>query len=164
MIPETMIPQAPFYQALLAGAVFCFVLAVAGGLLTKLTPWYDALRKPFWKPPDWAFGPIWTLVFICLTLAIAYAWESASANQRVTMLWALGINGVLNIMWSGIFFVMKNPTLAFAELVLFWISIAVLIFILGSSSRTAGFLLLPYVLWVTTAGFLNFQIVRLNRT
>jgi translocator protein len=158
-----VIPETPFYQALLAGAAFCIVLAVAGGLLTKLTPWYDALRKPSWKPPDWAFGPIWTLVFVCLTLAIAYAWEAASADQRMAMLWALGVNGILNIVWSGIFFVMKNPSLAFAELVVFWISIAVLMFVLGNISRTAGFLLLPYICWVTAAGVLNFQIVRLNR-
>ena len=158
-----MMPETPFYQALLAGAAFCVVLAVAGGLLTKLTPWYDALRKPSWKPPDWAFGPIWTLVFICLTLAIAYAWEAASAGQRVTMLWALGINGALNIAWSGIFFVMKNPPLAFAELVVFWLSIAALVLVFGNMSRTAGLLLLPYILWVTAAGVLNLQIVRLNR-
>jgi tryptophan-rich sensory protein len=158
-----MMPATPFYQAMLAGAAFCTVMAVSGGLLTQLTPWYDALRKPSWKPPDWAFGPIWTCVFICLTLAIAYAWDAASTNQRIAMLWALGINGVLNVIWSGIFFVLKNPALAFAELLVFWISIAVLVIIMGSISRTAGVLLLPYILWVSAAGVLNFQIVRLNR-
>ncbi len=158
-----MMPTTPFYQALLAGAVFCVVLAIAGGLLTKLSPWYYALKQPAWKPPDWAFGPIWTLVFICLTIAIAYAWESATSFQRSTMLWALAANALLNVAWSALFFVMKKPALALAELVLFWLSIAVLILVLGNSSRTAAFLLLPYIGWVTIAGLLNFTIVRLNR-
>jgi translocator protein len=155
--------MSPFTQVLLVGAAFCIVLAVAGGLLTKLTPWYDALRKPTWKPPDWSFGPIWTIVFGLLTLAIAYAWTSADAGQRTMMVWVLAINGILNIAWSGIFFVMKNPSLAFAELVAFWLSIVAVIYVLGSISTTAGLLLIPYLAWVTAAGLLNFQIIRLNR-
>lgn len=156
--------MSDFTTALIAGAVFCIVLAIAGGVLTRLTPWYDALRKPSWKPPDWAFGPIWTLVFVCLTFAIAYAWSAADASQRPLMLWALAVNAALNIAWSGIFFVMKNPLLAMLELVIFWISIVALIYVLGSVSRTAALLLLPYICWVTAAGLLNFQIVKLNRT
>jgi translocator protein len=159
-----MMPETAFFQALLFGAIFCVVLAVAGGLLTRLTPWYHALRKPPWKPPDWSFGPIWTLVFICLSFAIAHAWDAATPAQRETMLWALAANGVLNIAWSAIFFVMKNPALALIELVVFWFSIAALVVVLGSVSRVSAILLLPYIGWVTAAGVLNFQIVRLNRT
>lgn len=158
-----MIELTSFWRAALAGAGFCVVLGLAGGLLTRIGPWYHALRKPSWKPPDWAFGPIWTFVFICLTAAIAYAWDVADAGQRSTMLWALAINGVLNIAWSGIFFMMRRPALAFVELVVFWISIAALVFVLGGISRTAGLLLAPYLAWVTAAGVLNFQIVRLNK-
>ena len=158
-----MIPQSPFTQALVGGVLFCIVLGVVGGLLTQLSPWYYALRQPRWKPPDWAFGPVWTTVFICLTAAIAYAWDGASTGQRATMLWVLAINGALNIAWTGIFFVMKKPALAFVELVFFWISIAALIYVLGGASRTAGYLLLPYIGWVTIAGLLNFQIIGLNR-
>lgn len=158
-----MIPESPFSAGLAGGAVFCVVLAVAGGLLTRLSPWYHALRKPPWKPPDWSFGPIWTTVFICLTLAIAYAWEAASGPQRTFLLAALAINGVLNIAWSGIFFVMRNPSLAFAELVLFWVSILGVIIVMGGISRTSVLLTLPYITWVSLAGVLNYQIVRLNR-
>jgi translocator protein len=139
------------------------VLAVAGGLLTRLTPWYDALRKPSWKPPDWSFGPIWTIVFGLMTFAIAYAWTAGDASQRRLMILVLAINGILNIAWSGIFFVMKNPSLAFAELVAFWLSIVAVIIVMGSISTTAGVLLIPYLAWVTAAGLLNYQIVRLNR-
>jgi translocator protein len=159
-----MMPTTPFYQGLMGGILLCVVMGVAGGMLTKMSPWYYALRQPGWKPPDWAFGPIWTVVFICLSLAIAYAWDAADTTQRTLMLAALAINAVLNIAWSGIFFVMKNPSLAFAELILFWLSIAALIWIFGGVSRTAALLLLPYILWVTTAGVLNYSIIGLNRT
>jgi translocator protein len=158
-----MIPETAFTQALLGGVIFCIVLGVAGGRLTKLGPWYYALRQPSWKPPDWAFGLIWTFVFICLTLATAYAWDAASLGQRTAMIWSLAINGILNVAWSGIFFFMQKPALAFIELVIFWFSIVVLVFVLGSASGTAAVLLLPYLLWVTIAGVLNFQIVRMNK-
>jgi translocator protein len=157
-----MMPTTPFYQALLGGVLFCIVLGIAGGMLTKLSPWYFALKQPAWKPPDWAFGPIWTTVFICLTFAIAYAWDASDADQRRTILWVVAINGILNILWSGIFFVMQKPALAFVELIFFWLSIVALIYVLGGASRTSALLLLPYICWVTTAGVLNFQIVRMN--
>jgi translocator protein len=152
-----------YAQGLIGGSMFCLVLAVAGGLLTKLTPWYDALLKPSWKPPDWSFGPIWLVVFSLLAGAIGHAWSGADAAQKSLMLWVLAINGILNIAWSGIFFVMKNPPLAFAELVAFWLSIVAVIYVLGNISSIAGLLLLPYLAWVTAAGLLNYQIVRLNR-
>jgi translocator protein len=159
-----MIPTSPFYQALLGGAAFCVVLAVAGGVLTNLSPWYYTLRQPPWKPPDWAFGAIWTVVFICYTIAIAYAWAASTAPLRSTILWAIAINGVLNVAWSAIFFTLKKPGLALAEVVIFWFSILALIYILGGVSQIALLLLLPYILWVTIASILNFEIVRLNRT
>lgn len=157
-----MIPTTAFYQALLGGVLFCTVLGIAGGLLTKLSPWYYALRQPSWKPPDWAFGPVWTSIFICLSFAIAYAWDAGNSAQRAYIVGAIVANGVLNATWSAIFFTFQKPTLALLELLIFWFSILVLIYVLGSVSRISLYLLLPYITWVTIAGVLNYQIVRLN--
>jgi translocator protein len=159
-----VIPESAFYQGLFGGVLFCIVLGVAGGLLTRMSPWYYGLRQPGWKPPDWSFGPIWTIVFAFICFAIAYAWDAANAGQRSLLLTALAINGILNIAWSGVFFMMKNAKLAFAELVVFWLSIVFLILVAGSITTPAGLLMLPYLVWVTTAGVLNFQIVKLNPT
>lgn len=157
-----MIPTTVFYQALLGGALFCTVLAIAGGVLTKLSPWYYALKQPSWKPPDWAFGPVWTIIFICLSFAIAYAWDASDTTQRTYILWAVLVNGVLNMAWSMIFFTLQKPTYALLELIIFWLSIVLLIYVLGGASRISLYLLFPYIIWVTTAGVLNYQIVRMN--
>jgi translocator protein len=155
-------PESAFTQGLLGGAVFCIIMGIAGGMLTRLSPWYYDLVQPKWKPPDWSFGPVWTLVFGFICFAIAYAWDAADANQRILFLIALAINGILNIAWSGVFFVMKNPKLAFIELVLFWISIVFLIWVASSISQTAALLFVPYIIWVTIAGALNFHVMKLN--
>ena len=100
---------------------------------------------------------------MCLSFAIAYAWEAGNAEQRGVMLWALAINGILNIAWSAIFFTFQKPLIAFVELVFFWLSIVGLIIVFGGISKMSLILLLPYITWVTTAGVLNFNIVSLNR-
>jgi tryptophan-rich sensory protein len=157
-----MMPESPFYQGLLGGAVFSVVLAVAGGLLTRLSTWYYALKKPWWKPPDWAFGPIWTVILALVALSVAYTWEAADAQERKLIVTALAANGILHVAWSGIFFALKDVVLAFLELLVFWLSIVALIWVFGSISRTAAILLLPYLAWVSAAGLLNYQIMRLN--
>lgn len=156
-------PDDPFYQALLFGGIGCVIVAVAGGLLTPMSEWYYNLRKPAWKPPDWAFGPIWTVVFTCIAFAIAYAWSAAGAPQRTMIVIALVVNAAFNVSWSPIFFMMRRPDLAMIELMFFWVSILVLIFVLGSVSSIAALLLLPYITWVTAAGLLNYRILQLNR-
>jgi translocator protein len=158
-----LIPDDPFYAALLWGGIACVLAAVAGGLLTRLTPWYFNLRKPSWKPPDWAFGPIWTGIFILIALAIAFAWAAASPEWQPRILIALAVNLVLNISWSAFFFTMQRPDLAMIELVAFWISIVALIYVFAQASALAAILLLPYLAWVTAAGFLNYRILELNR-
>lgn len=144
-------------------AAVAIVVAIAGAVLTEIGPWYDGLKKPGWKPPDWAFGPVWTTIFVLTVIATALAWQAAGeSGARPLIFWALAINAILNIAWSGIFFKMRRPDWALREVVLLWFSILSLILVLGSASFTAGLLLVPYILWVSTAAFLNLRIVQLN--
>lgn len=139
------------------------VVAIAGAVLTETGAWYDALKKPAWKPPDWAFGPVWTTIFVLAVIATALAWDAAAGTgARPLIFWALAINAVLNIAWSGIFFKLRRPDWALREVVLLWFSILSLILVLGSVSTLAGVLLVPYLLWVSTATFLNLRIVQMN--
>lgn len=144
-------------------ATGAIVVAGLGGLATDIGPWYRALEKPWWQPPDLAFGPVWTLIFTLTAAAAVLAWRGARTSaQRTAIVLAFAANGVLNVFWSVLFFTVKRPDWALGEVVFLWASIVVLIVVAGRSSRTASLLLLPYLAWVSFAAVLNLAIVRLN--
>jgi benzodiazapine receptor len=148
---------------IIVAAIAALGVAFLGGTITDLGPWYQALRKPDWTPPGPAFGTIWTVVFTFTALAGVTAWRnSTSTRSSDTLIGLFALNGFLNIMWSLIFFRVQRPDLAFGELLLLWLSIAVLVIACGRRSRTAGLLMLPYLAWVTVAGALNWQVIALN--
>ncbi|QFT78632.1 TspO/MBR family protein [Erythrobacter sp. THAF29] len=139
------------------------IVATLGATVTDLGPWYQSLAKPDWTPPDGLFPIIWTLVFALITVSGVTAWRAAPdrpAAQWVISLFAL--NAFLNITWSLLFFRLQRPDLAMAELVVLWLSIALLIFYCKRFSKLAAWLLVPYLIWVTVAGALNWSVVQLN--
>ena len=143
---------------------FLVVFAVAGigGAATDIGPWYFNLIKPAWQPPDWAFGPIWTLIYITTGIASVRAWRLGDERQRSNFLLALLINCVLNVLWSVLFFKMQRPDVALIEVVVFWLSIVQLILLPLRYSPRSSLLMLPYLAWVSVAAYLNLTIVRLN--
>lgn len=148
---------------ILAGAAAATAIAITGALVTELGPWYYGLRQPPWKPPDWLFGPAWTLIFACTALAGILAWQRAPHRAaRTRMIWLFAINAGLNVLWSVLFFRLQRPDWALVEVAFLWLSIVVLIWIPGSYSRAASWLLVPYLAWVTFAALLNFAVVQLN--
>jgi tryptophan-rich sensory protein len=146
--------------------LIAFLLAIAvggiGGAVTEIGTWYTSLIKPSWQPPDWAFGPIWTLIYITTGIAGVRAWRLGDARQRRMFLIALLINCVLNVVWSLLFFKMQRPDLALIEVVALWLSIVPLIVLPLRYSPRSSLLLLPYLAWVSVAAYLNLTIVRLN--
>jgi benzodiazapine receptor len=140
------------------------VVALIGGLMTDVGPWYENLRFPRLRPPNWLFGPAWTVIFILIAASGVVAWESAenpAARFRLVVLFL--INGVLNLLWSPLFFKLRRPDWALYELLVFWISILVLIVAVAQVSSFAAWLLAPYLAWVTFAGWLNWRVVELNK-
>jgi tryptophan-rich sensory protein len=147
----------------LVAAAGVTVVAVAGALLTELGPWYYALKKPSWQPPDWLFGPAWTTIFICEATAAVLAWHVLHGSPAMLLLIALlVINGGLNILWSLFFFKWRRPDRAQIEVGFLWLSILAPMIVLFITVGWAWVLLLPYLLWVSFAAFLNYTIVRLN--
>ena len=146
-------------------ATVCVTLvAVVGGLMTEIGAWYEGLRFPSWRPPNWLFGPAWTLIFLLIVTASVIAWERAPDDaSRRWLLILLAINGVLNVLWSPLFFKLRRPDWALIELLPFWVSILALLIHIGRVSTLAGCLIAPYLAWVTFAGFLNWRIVQLNK-
>ncbi|MFO1394588.1 MAG: TspO/MBR family protein [Steroidobacteraceae bacterium] len=143
--------------------VIATAVAATGAALTSLGPWYRELVKPAWQPPDWLFGPAWTLIFALCALAGAGTWRRAGdADARRRLLTAFAVNGVLNVTWSALFFRVQRPAWALVEVVLLWASIVVLIRVCAAVWRPAAWLLAPYLAWVSFASVLNAAIVRLN--
>lgn len=153
--------QSLFRLAL--SVVLSYATAGIGGALTELGPWYFSLRQPEWKPPDVAFGVIWTLIFTLCAVSAWLAWQasdSAAKRRRVAVLF--GLNAALNIFWSALYFKLQRPDWALMEVVFLWFSIVCLVVGLWRLSRWASLLLLPYFFWVSIASVLNLQTVVLN--
>ena len=142
--------------------LIALVVELLGGWLTVLGAWYENLRKPSWQPPGWLFGPAWTLLFILIAISAGLAWTQSPLEARPALLILFGVNAALNIAWSALFFRAQRPDLAFVEVIVFWTSIFALILAIWPHSQTAALLLLPYLAWVSFAGFLNWTVARLN--
>ena len=152
-----------FLKTLGGALVLSYATAGIGGALTEIGPWYYALKQPAWKPPDAAFGVIWSLIFTLCAVSGALAWRAAeTARLRRRVLVLLGANAVLNIVWSALYFKLHRPDWALIEVVFLWLSIAALIVGLWRISRWASALLVPYLVWVSIASALNLATVQLN--
>ena len=151
------------WKPVFIAALAATTVAGLGSLMTDLGPWYINLRKPSWQPPEWLFGPAWTLIFGLCALSGIQAWRDApSQNARKSMLILFALNGFLNVTWSALFFRFHRPDWALYEVVLLWLSIALLIVTLARYSKTASLLAIPYLAWVSFAAVLNFAVVTLN--
>lgn len=154
--------RAGFLPIAIAGTL-ALVTAAVGGTITVLDEWYYSLQQPAWAPPDYAFGIIWTAIFALTAVAGVLAWEKAPTRRDVEItLGMFALNGFLNLGWSFLFFRLERPDLALFELIFLWLSILVLILFCGRFSKWSAVLLVPYLIWVTTAGALNYQVVQLN--
>ena len=126
--------------------------------------WYPALVKPTFNPPAWVFGPVWTLLYVMMGVAFFLVWLRARASSTAGR--AMGVYGLqlsLNFLWSFFFFWARAPGWAFAEILLLWLVLAWTVFLFYRESPAAGWLMTPYLAWVTFASVLNGAIWILNR-
>lgn len=127
--------------------------------------WYDTLVKPVFNPPSWLFSPVWTTLYILMGVAAGLVWDKIDEQRAVvkkglTFFW---IQLGLNALWSYLFFGLHNPLLALIELILLWLLIYETFVQFSKVNKTAGYLFIPYLAWVTFAGVLNASIWWLNR-
>jgi tryptophan-rich sensory protein len=137
--------------------------------ISSISSWYAGIEKSALNPPSWVFGPVWTLLFLLMGIAAYLVWISpvdpGDEEKRKNKRKALGIFGiqlVLNAIWSVIFFGLQSPGAAFVELISLWFAIVATIIAFSKISRPAAWLLVPYVLWVSFAGYLNYSVWVLN--
>lgn len=150
---------------LVAAVAICESAGLIGSLFTtsEIPTWYRELVKPALNPPSWVFGPVWTTLFFLMGIAAYLVWRQGLQKPRVRL--ALGIftgQLVLNVVWSILFFGLHRPDLAFIEITLLWLAILITMIAFFKLSKPAAWLLLPYLLWVSFASYLNFAIWQLN--
>jgi translocator protein len=151
------------WKPVVVAAMAAASVAALGAVMTDLGHWYINLKRPSWQPPDWLFGPAWTLIFGLCAMSGYLAWRNApNRGGRDGIIALFALNGFLNVLWSTLFFRLKRPDWALPEAALLWLSILLMIFALARYSRMSSALLLPYLAWVSFATVLNWSIVRLN--
>jgi benzodiazapine receptor len=125
--------------------------------------WYATLVKPPLTPPSWVFGPAWTVLYILSGIALYLVWSKGWEHKNVQVAIAIfGVQLALNVLWSYLFFGLQSPFLALAEIILLWIAVLMTIWTFYRVSTPAAILLIPYIIWVTFAGYLTYGINVLN--
>jgi tryptophan-rich sensory protein len=157
---------APRYPrlGLLGWFVLCFAVAWVGSSITtpEIGSWYAGLAKPSWTPPNGVFGPVWSILYLCMAVSAWLVWRQNGFRGSANPWTAFGIQLVLNVGWSLCFFGLHKPGVAFLDIVLLWLAILMTIVLFWRRSTPAGILLLPYLLWVSFASVLNYAIWRMN--
>lgn len=145
--------------------LLCFAAARVGSFLTTpaLDGWYAALRKPSWNPPNWIFGPVWSVLYLSMAIAAWLVWRRCEWSKASLPLSLFALQLVLNVVWSGLFFALKNPKAAFVEILLLWGAILATLIAFWRVTSLAGWLLVPYFGWVAYAAVLNFSIWQMNK-
>jgi len=149
---------------LIAAVVICEAAGGIGSIFTAkaVTTWFQTLNKPSFSPPNWLFAPVWTLLFLLMGISIYLVWQKKSNRQIKTAVMIFTIQLVLNIAWSFFFFFLQNPLVGLIEIIFLWLFILLTIIYFYKISKSAAYLLVPYILWVTFATLLNYWFYRLN--
>lgn len=150
--------------ALVLWVGLCLGVAWAGSWVTRpaIPGWYAALVKPSWTPPSWVFGPVWISLYILMGVAAWLVWRRGGFAAAAAPLTLFLVQLALNAAWSPLFFGLKMPGWAFVDIVLLWAAIVATVLSFWKVAPLAGWLLIPYLLWVTYAAALNFSIWRAN--
>lgn len=136
----------------------CFATALSGAIFTP-GQWYEGLKKPWWRPPNWLFGPAWGVLFIMIAISGWLVWREVGFGLAMAL---YGLQLGLNFLWSAFFFGMRRPDLALYDLVALWLAILACILVFAPISPWGMALMIPYIAWVSFAGWLNFTMLRLN--
>lgn len=148
--------------------LICLGAAFIGSAFTtpSIAGWYTTLQKPSFTPPNWLFAPAWTVLFIMMGIALSLIWQkgfkknTASKAKKAVIIFFIQL--ILNIAWSFLFFYWQSPFWALVDIIILWAFILLTLIKFREINKIAGNLLIPYLLWVTFASFLNYAVYKLN--
>ncbi|MDZ7295188.1 MAG: tryptophan-rich sensory protein [candidate division KSB1 bacterium] len=152
-----------FFLRLVVGVGVCLLAGIVGGVFTRsaVQNWYPTLAKPVFTPPSWLFGPVWTVLYVLMGIAIAMIWHKSPGSNAATVLFLVQL--VFNVLWSLFFFGLRSPAVALVDILLLWGTLLATLLAFWRILPVSGILLMPYLLWVSYAAVLNASIVYLNR-
>ena len=153
--------RARLILGLIVSLAVCFAAAIPGAVFPT-GQWYAQLAKPALTPPNWVFGPVWTLLYLMMAVAAWLVWSDPSPPRARIPLIVFVVQLVLNAAWSCLFFGLHSIGLALADIVVLWATILATLISFWRLRKLAGALLIPYLLWVSFAGYLNIALWRLN--
>ena len=151
---------------LIISIVVCQLAGFIGSLFTTpaIPTWYASLNKPSFTPPNWLFSPVWISLYFLMGISLFIVWHVGFKEKNVKIAIAIfAIQLILNSLWSVVFFGSKSTLGGFIVIIFLWIAILATIISFFKISKAAGILLIPYILWVSYASFLNFFLFWLNR-
>ena len=151
---------------LMVPIAICLAVGALGSLFTtpEINTWYQTLQKPSWNPPSWLFAPVWTILYILMGVAFSIVWKKPTFRMiKRTAIILFAVQLLLNLAWSWTFFHQHVIGMAFAEIILLWVSILLCIFFFNRIYKSAALLMVPYISWVSFAAILNYAIWQLNR-
>lgn len=142
--------------------LICFLPAIIG---SQFGPgdWYQALNKPEWNPPNWIFGPVWTLLYVLMGISVWIIWKSYGLKTAAIPIAFFIVQLILNALWSWFFFGLENVGLAFVDIIALWTFILITLILFWKLNTWSGVLLIPYIAWVSFATILNYNIWQLNK-
>jgi translocator protein len=150
---------------LIVSILIPLVIGSIGSIVTisQIQTWYSTLSKPSWAPPNWLFGPVWTTLYILMGIALFLVWREGLNRSDVRFaILIFAVQLVLNLLWSIVFFTYHSLFGSFILIMILWIAILANIIAFSIISRTAGLLLVPYIVWVSIASYLNYSVYLLN--
>ncbi|MBU0758165.1 MAG: tryptophan-rich sensory protein [Nanoarchaeota archaeon] len=153
------------YVKLIASIVITQLAGILGSFftITSISSWYSALNKPWFNPPNWIFGPVWTALYLMMGISLFLVWNKGVRTKiQKRAVFIFGVQLGLNSLWSILFFGIRSPLFAFIEIIFLWIAIVMTIGYFIRISKAAAYLLIPYILWVSFAAALNLSILMLN--
>ena len=143
--------------------VLCNLIGAIGAIWTSSDrSWYDGINKPSFTPPGGVIGSVWTLLFTLMGISLYLVWTSPSSNIKIIALTFFVIQFIFNVAWSYLFFGLNKPLWALIEILVLLAFILITTFYFFKVNKLSGYLLIPYILWVSFASFLNYSIWRLN--
>lgn len=152
------------WLVLAALLLLVFVVAAVGSAFTapKISGWYAGLNKPFFNPPSWVFGPVWTVVYFAMAFAAWRVWLSPDSTLRSVALAWFFVQLLLNAIWSPVFFGMESPGIGLVIILALLAALAMTVRAFFAADRFAGWIMVPYLAWIAFASILNAAILLMN--